>query len=130
MSDRIVLDASALLCLLHAEPGCEAVAETLPFAVIGAVNLSEVVAKLAEVGGSKEQISEAIGLLRLPVEAFDAEQAKMAGLLRVETKILGLSLGDRACLALARRLSATAVTTDRAWAGVPAHLGLSVRVIR
>lgn len=130
MSERIVLDASALLCLLNAEPGCEAVAETLPFAVIGAVNLSEVVAKLAEVGGSEERIGEAIRLLRLPVEAFDVEQAKIAGLLRVETRSLGLSLGDRACLALARRLVATAVTTDRAWAGLPAHLGLSVRIVR
>ncbi|MCC0806659.1 type II toxin-antitoxin system VapC family toxin [Methylobacterium sp. W2] len=130
MSERIVFDASALLCLLNAEPGCEAVAETLPFAVIGAVNLSEVVAKLAEVGGSEERIGEAIRLLRLPVEAFDVEQAKIAGLLRVETRSLGLSLGDRACLALARRLAATAVTTDRAWAGLPAHLGLSVRIVR
>lgn len=130
VNERVVLDASALLCLLNREPGSETVAETLPVVVIGAVNLSEVVAELAEIGGSEERIAEAIGLLHFSVDPFDAEQARIAGMVRVATKPLGLSLGDRACLALSRQRKAIDVTTDEAWAGLPPELGLSVRTVR
>jgi ribonuclease VapC len=108
-----VLDASALLALLHDERGADRVAAVLPGAVVGAVNLSEVVAKLAERGMSASSIRTALQGLDLDVRAFDADLAYDTGELRRTTRARGLSLGDRACLALAARLGAIAVTTDR-----------------
>jgi len=110
-----VLDASALLALLNREPGADLVARALPDTVISAVNLSEVVAKLAGAGAPEEEIREAIQALRLEVLPFDQEQAYEAGLLYPLTKGVGLSLGDRSCLSLARRLGVAALTTDRTW---------------
>ena len=130
MSDGAVLDASAVLCLLKGEPGADMVIAALPNAVISAVNLSEVFAKLSDAGGSERKIAQAIGVLRLGVEPFEADQARIAGMLRAVTKSHGLSLGDRACLALARYRRATALTTDKAWADLPPELGLTVIVIR
>jgi len=130
VSETYVLDASALLCLLHAEAGAERVTDILDRSVIGAVNLSEVVAKLADTGGTEAEISRALGVLRLRVEPFDDEQARLAGLMRTATRPLGLSLGDRACLALARQRAAVAVTTDRAWGKLPNQIGVPIRVVR
>lgn len=124
----VVLDASALLALLLDEPGAPRVAALLPEAVISAVNLSEVVAKLAEHGMPEGAIRTAIDGLQLTVHGLDAAAAVQAGLLRPRTKALGLSLGDRACLALARALGRTAVTTERLWSSV--DVGVDVEVIR
>lgn len=77
-----VIDASALLALLNAEPGADAVAQALPAAVISAVNLSEVVAKLTQAGMPENAIRQALLPLALKVEPFDEEQAYQAGLLR------------------------------------------------
>ena len=122
-----VLDASALLAALNAEPGSEVVAaESDP--IISAVNLSEVVAKLVERGGADEDVRAAIGVLRLEVRDFDIELAHAAGLLRRATRQQGLSLGDRACLALADSLGLPVLTTDRTWLDL--RLGIDVRVIR
>jgi PIN domain nuclease of toxin-antitoxin system len=122
-----VLDASALLALLQDEPGSERVLATLPGALISAVNLSEVVAKLAEVGMPAATIQRS---LRLSIEVvpFDDELAVRTGLLRPVTRSAGLSLGDRACLALAASRSLPALTTDRAWNSVAT--GVDVVVIR
>ena len=79
---------------------------------------------------AEAQITQALGVLRLAIEPFDDEQARMAGILRLPTRPLGLSLGDRACLALAKQRRSVAVTTDRAWSRLPADLGLSVRIVR
>ncbi len=114
-----VLDASALLALLKREQGGEVVAEALAQgAAIGAVNLSEVVARLAEAGMPEPDIRQVIEPLGLDVIAFDADLAYLAGMLRATTRQLGLSLGDRACLALGRRLGLPVLTTDRAWLGL------------
>lgn len=130
MSEVFVLDASALLCLLKGESGAERVMAALPRAWVSAVNLSEVYAKLADAGGSEDRIARAVGGLHLRVEPFDDAQARRAGMLRPMTKALGLSLGDRACLALAQHRGALALTTDRAWADLPEAAGLAVEVIR
>lgn len=130
VSEVFVLDASALLCLLRAEAGAELVTDILDRSVIGAVNLSEVVAKLADTGGTEAEISRALGVLRLKVEPFDDEQARLAGLMRTATRPLGLSLGDRACLALARQRAGIAVTTDRVWSKLPNQIGVPIRVVR
>lgn len=128
MSDRYVLDASALLAALFAEPGAEAVDTVLADSVISAVNFSEVVAKLIERGVPNEEASASLAELDLTVVPFDQRQAEIAGRLRGATRAAGLSLGDRSCLALAASLSARAVTTDRAWAGI--EVGIAVDVLR
>ena len=96
-----VLDASALLALLQDEPGSDRVLESLPGALVCSVNLSEVVAKLTELGMPEPDIRVALSL-GLEVVAFDEALAYSAGALRPATRPAGLSLGDRACLALAR----------------------------
>ena len=128
MSKAVVLDSSALLCLLNGEAGAERVAEALPFAVIGAVNLAEVVTKLRERGLSAEEVEEVLGGLNLDVRPFTALQAYATGHLRQATRSQGLSLGDRACLALAVELGAPALTADQAWGKV--EVGAAVEVIR
>ena len=123
-----VLDASALLAVMLEERGAEKVRELLPGAIIGAVNLAEVVAKLQERGVPDEEIDRAIARLDLPVIPFDTAQAMVAGKLRARTRSLGLSLGDRACLALAVVRRTPAVTMDRGWSAL--DIGAEVIVAR
>lgn len=110
-----VLDASALLAVLLGEPGAERVEPHLPGAVMSAVNLSEVAGKLLEKGAPLEAVKAAIAAVGLEVIAFDEEQAMAAADLRVRTRALGLSLGDRACIALGEVRGASVVTCDRVW---------------
>ncbi|RYF19750.1 MAG: PIN domain-containing protein [Oxalobacteraceae bacterium] len=114
MSNRIVLDASALLCLLNDEPGADRVAAVLTRSLIGATNMAEVVSKLRERGLSLDEVREALGGLHLDVRPLSSLQAMVIGDLRPATRPLGLSLGDRACLALAIELNAEIYTTDAA----------------
>src|SRR5579859_4787885 len=79
---------------------------------ISAVNLSEVIAKMADLGMDADLNEAVMGPLQLPAITFDAAQARIAGLMPPATRPLGLSLGDRACLALAEQSGAAAMTTD------------------
>jgi PIN domain nuclease of toxin-antitoxin system len=106
----IVLDASALLAILSQEPRARRWEDTVPDAALSAVSLSEVVAKLADVGMSEREIHDSLDL-GMTVVPFDAALAHAAGLLRPKTR----SLGDRACLALAMQMGLPVVTADRAW---------------
>jgi PIN domain nuclease of toxin-antitoxin system len=109
------IDASALLALLFAEPGAEAVADAIATgATISAVNLGEVATVLVRHEGDPEKI---LAPVRDQVEVwpFTDEDALAAAALYPKTAALGLSLGDRACLALARRLGCPAVTAERSW---------------
>ena len=115
MSETYVLDASAVLCLLQEEKGADRVAHVLPAAVIGAVNYAEVVGKLVESGIDEATADGLMDTLQLKVIPFDRIQARLAGALRATTRKLGLSLGDRACLALATAEGATALTCERVW---------------
>lgn len=108
----VVLDASALLCLLNDERGADRVVDALGRSVIGAVNMAEVVSKLRERGLSLAEVREIIGSLHLDVRPLSAAQAFTVGDLRPATREWGLSLGDRACLALAIELAAEVLTTD------------------
>jgi len=110
-----VLDASAVLALLNGEPGHEAVAAVLPGAVLGAVNLAEVVSKLLGRGVSADDAQEAVRCLGVELAPYTAAQAFRTGELRPLTRVFGLSLGDRACLALAAERGATAITAERHW---------------
>lgn len=127
MSEAVV-DASALLALLNEEPGGSAVAEVLPRSAISAVNLAEVVAKLVDAGMPGQEARAILEDLKLDVQPFDAELAYLSGALRTATKKLGLSLGDRACLALGLRLGVPVLTTDHAWKAL--DLGVTVRAVR
>ena len=124
----VVLDASALLALLNAEKGAGLVQNLLPGAVISTVNLAEVVTRLTAVGMPENEIRDSLALLGLESLPFDEEQAFQAGLIYSHVQPYGLSLGDRACLALARSLGATAVTADHIWKDV--HLGVGIQIIR
>lgn len=115
MSKPYVLDASAVLAVLHQEPGGDKVVPLLAQSCLGAVNLAEVHSKLADAGLTEAEASESIALLSLPVEPLDEELARSIGRLRPLTRKAGLSLGDRSCLALTMRLKATAVTAERGW---------------
>jgi len=125
-----VLDSSALLCVLNGEAGAKRVAAVLPGAVMGAVNLAEVVTKLREKGLSADETNEVLDGLNLDVRPLTAAQAMAAGHLRPATRALGLSLGDRACLALAIELGRTAVTADKVWAGAKDVTDAVVEVVR
>ena len=125
---RAVLDASALLALLNQEEGAEKVAPFLADAVISTVNLAEVVTRLALAGMPESAIRETLDLLPLETVPFDVEQGIEVGLLAPATRPSGLSLGDRACLVLARRLGVAAVTADQAWVGI--DTGVPVELIR
>ena len=129
-----VLDASALLAHLRDEPGADLVAGAIASgAVISTVNLAEVFSRVADRGEDPAKLAAEltqIGLLdgAITVEPFTAADAIDAGRLRALTRDAGLSLGDRACLALARRLDAPALSADTAWQGV-AH-GVELHPIR
>ncbi len=123
-----VLDASAVLAYLQGEPGGEIVAKHLSSASIGAVNFSEVISKLNDRGLDAASVDTVLASIGLDVVAFDGMQARDAGLLRADTRRRGLSLGDRACLALARARGVPVLTAERAWADVDA--GVEVRLLR
>lgn len=121
-----VLDASAILALLHDEAGADAVGKLLDRAAVSAVNVAEVGARLVDSGMPPPLAGEAIRALGLEVVPFDAELAQASTTLRQGTRALGLSLGDRACLALAQKRGVPAVTADRAWQklGAPVQVTL------
>ncbi|WP_181814873.1 type II toxin-antitoxin system VapC family toxin [Sphingomonas aracearum] len=128
MSSKVVLDASALLCLLNDEAGADKVIGVLTRSVLGTTNLAEVVSKLRERGLSLEEVREALGGLHLDVRPLSPSQAMTIGDLRSATKPLGLSMGDRACLALALDLGAELFTTDADLAS--ADVGVIITDIR
>ena len=125
-----VLDASALLAALNGELGSVVVEGVLDRAVLCSVNLAEVVAALAARGNNHAQVRAIVVALALDIVAADAELAIDAGLLRTVTDRAGLSLGDRFCLATARRLNAVALTADRAWADIAIPAQVRVELIR
>jgi ribonuclease VapC len=124
----VVLDSSALLAVLLQERGAERVEPHLTSAAISAVNLSEVVATGVERGLMLESVQSLLTRLSLDVIPFDGEQAYVAASLRPATRKLGLSLGDRACLALGLKQGLPVLTADQLWA--KADVGVKVEVIR
>ncbi|MBX6423471.1 type II toxin-antitoxin system VapC family toxin [Thermosulfurimonas sp. F29] len=121
-----VLDASALLAFLHKEPGAEFV--ELERSVISAVNWSEVLYKCLSWGVDIQGLREDLEALGLSIEPFTLQDAELAAGLWPQTRSLGLSLGDRACLALGLRLGLPVITADRSWKNL--RLDIEVRVIR
>lgn len=124
----VVLDSSAVLTVINGEAGAERVEDVLMGGSISAANFSEVLSKLVDKGRDDGDAVAMLDALPLTVLPLDAAQARRAGLLRRQTRKLGLSLGDRACLALAVELGLPVVTADRAWAQL--DLGIEVAVVR
>ena len=125
---KVVLDASAIIALLRREKGFEMVAAVADEANVSAVNLAEVGSFLAKIGHSLAEMRATLDSLRLKVVDFDEEQAIEVARLRPITMSIGLSLGDRACLALAGLLRLPAMTTDRSWATL--ELDVNIDVVR
>lgn len=123
-----MLDASALLAYLNAEPGGEKVPIDTGEARISAVNYSEAVAVLTRLGARAAEVRTTLSSILLDVVEFDRDQAEAAGFMIATTRSLGLSLGDRACLAAAQRQGIPAMTADRSWSDL--EIGVPIQVIR
>ena len=130
--DSVALDASAILAQLQGEPGGSEVMDVVDGGavdiVVSSVNLCEAITKLMRDGLSAREALEAVVGYREFVVGFDEGQAIRAAELSARTQSFGLSLGDRACLALAASRGCVAWTTDRAWMSV--DVGVRVRLLR
>jgi ribonuclease VapC len=125
---EVVFDASAILAILHDEPGSKAIEPYLNRAVVSAVNLSEVIAQLIKQGMPEKLALSTVNSLGLRLVPFDDDLAYIAAVLIKTTSKAGLSLGDRACLALAQSLKVTVITADRAWGKL--DLKLNIKLFR
>ena len=131
---KVVLDSSALLAFLLDEPGAKVVELALQEgAFMSTINLAEVLSKAADVGENPEEYHSRLkreGILGGSIEliSFAESDAVLLAKLRTETKSLGLSLGDRACLALGVQLKLPVITADKAWSKL--HPGIKIKSIR
>lgn len=131
---RYVLDASALLAYLRNEQGADEVRKGLRGgAVISAVNWAEVLTKLADLGedpeiAARQIMAQGLAGAALRILPFDEDLARQTAMLKTKTRPHGLSLGDRACLALGRHLSLPVLTADHQWRSL--HIGVDVRAVR
>jgi ribonuclease VapC len=123
-----VLDSSVVLAVLRKERGSESFGPMLPDSLISAVNFSEAIAVLMRGGATAAAARRMVEDLSVFVVPFDAPLAQDAAYLESQTRAQGLSLGDRACLALARRASLPVLTADRAWRDL--KLGVDIQLIR
>lgn len=124
----IALDASALLAFLFREPGAERVAPLLDDSCMSTVNLAEILGRFARDGHDPRQVLQRTADSPIELVPFLAEDAALTATLEPSTRRLGLSLGDRACLALGITRRIPVVTVDQAW--LTTGLGLEIEVIR
>lgn len=127
---RVALDASALLAMLLGEPGGEKVKAALEGALLCAVNLAEIVSHYAKLGASRSDIETMLRPLPVQVVPVDAALSYEAGMLRPLMLPGGLSLGDRCCLALAKREGIPALTAERRWPRMAVAADVTVDLIR
>ena len=131
MGGSIVMDASALLALFNDEPGADEVIKAFSQpCLLSAVNHTEVLTKLLDKGLSPADAATVMTSVELQIVPFDETQSADAAWLRSVTRTVGLSLGDRACLALARAKNAVVLTADKPWLQVAKAVGVEVRCIR
>jgi PIN domain nuclease of toxin-antitoxin system len=123
-----VLDSSAVLAVLLNESGADKALQYFRNGQCCSVNVTEIVARLIDKGRTRDEAVGDFFDTGISIDGFGADLAVLAGRLRAATSHKGLSLGDRACLALAIREGATAVTADRDWATL--DLGCKIELIR
>lgn len=126
----LVLDASTLLAVFHREAGFEAAESLLPYSLTSSVNLCEVLTKAVERDVPVDIVERWLRVSSVTVVPFDRRLAVEAAQLRAATRRLGLSLGDRACIALARQRGLPILTADRVWRELEQELGLEIRLFR
>ena len=124
----IVLDASALLVFLFGEPGHAEVARVIERSCMSTVNLAEVVGKFVERGVDARLVLGRLRSTTIEFVPFDADQAARSAAMLPLARPRGLSLADRACLALAASRGVPVITADRAWQDL--DVGVDVRVVR
>ena len=127
---HVVLDASAILALLKGERGASKVAGVIADASVCAVNQAEVISHFVHLGAPLEDIRAMLGALPYIVVPADDALAWEAGSLRSMTASAGLSLGDRFCLALAKRLGVATYTANKAWRDIASEAGVKVVLVR
>ena len=125
---RAVVDTSALVALLIGEPGSDFMKAAGPGYLLSVVNLAETIDVLMRKGLPFEAALRAMEIVDIEIADFDRALAEDTGALAAITKRLGLSFGDRACLALARREKLPVFTADRAWRDL--DIGVEIRLIR
>jgi PIN domain nuclease of toxin-antitoxin system len=128
VGDDVVLDSSAVLAFLLNEAGADEILRVIERAVLSAVNLAEIRTKLLDLGEKAQASGDIVLALIRRIEPFTEQDANDAAQLRTATREMGLSLGDRACLALGMQLGAEVYTADRAWSGL--EVGCNIHLIR
>jgi ribonuclease VapC len=126
MDEGVVLDASAIMAALQFEKGGDAVFATRAARFVSTVNVAEVRTKLSDAGKSSIEIDEALKIINMIEVDFTSGQARLAGDLRMATRGAGLSVGDRACIALAAEKGVVAMTADKAWKKVELPVRLAM----
>jgi len=124
----VVLDASAALAVLYSEPGADRIIDEVQYAFLGTANLIEVYTKLIVDGLIADEAWKRIERLHCTICPVDEEQARLASTMIWATRPFGLSLGDRACIALAMQRDAIVYTTDKIWTKL--DIGVEIRAIR
>jgi PIN domain nuclease of toxin-antitoxin system len=127
-SITVVFDASAVLAMALREPGHQSLLGLERVILVSTVNLADVRSRLWDKGESEKVIDGMLGRINMSVATFDAEQAKLAADLRPQTRRFGLSLGDRACLALGIVRKAIGYTADRTWSKL--DLPIEIKLMR
>ncbi|APX67871.1 type II toxin-antitoxin system VapC family toxin [Sphingomonas sp. LK11] len=127
---HVVLDASAILALLKGERGASKVASVIADASVCAINQAEVISHFVHLGAPLDDVRAMLAALPYTVVAADDALAWDAGNLRAATSSAGLSLGDRFCLALAKRLGVAAYTADKAWRDIAGDVAVKIVTIR
>jgi ribonuclease VapC len=125
---RVVFDSSAILAYLNREPGADVVLSLAPNAIISSVNASEVQSFQVRKGADPKIAWGNIAVSAQAIIPFDVVQAEIAGTLVRQTQPYGLSLGDRACLALGLATKSPVYTADRAWAQL--QVGVAIHLVR
>jgi ribonuclease VapC len=125
---RIVVDTSVVVAFIKGEPGAEFMSKASPGSLLSALSLAEVIAVFVRMGDSLDDVREHMREIDLDVVDFDRELAEQTGALIAFTKRFGLSLADRACLALAKRENLPVLTADRAWRDL--KVGVDIQLIR
>jgi PIN domain nuclease of toxin-antitoxin system len=130
MAIELVVDASVVIAVLRGEPLDPRTVARLANATICATNYAEIITYIAKLNDPTQRLRHLVGGFGLVVAPLDEDRAAAAGELPPRTASSGLSLGDRCCLSLARKLELPALTTDRAWIKIADAVGVKVELAR